>query len=604
MTTAINLADVRTECRESASASKRFIKHVRLTATHPQHGTLGTLEAYKIERVYALKGHFLEYLDAKSAELSDFGEKVLDENLNVYLKLIDHEYHKGAGCWGAELNEGDIVYIHSIEVGAEARSRAECRVLNPPIINFFRKLGFRRVGRTTYFAYSPNPSHPSRSLPASEDLDIDPYQHSQRSTGVMQDEEVAALRRAYPLHTLMDPPCSMTDLMRGLHPGHEPRPPPPTEEEVAAAIENAYMQDPASIHAQDERGFTPLYVAVIKGHGPALKKLFDLADCREDILSRDNVEDQNAIEAHLEAMRLSNKMMAILGPAPLGFSDGGLQMDYALRKKAGEDVGTLEDFMARQRYDCTCGQCRGGWLSQRMAAALVAEAKMNFAVGTDSAYDSFSRRRRDDFDLELDLLDLPGVEYIPPQLRQRMDRTFYRGFLGVHLAIASLLERNEIPTPATVAQEAIHNRTSGSDPYDVRMYLASGGTAEFAINYLVAGTKDQMLDGSLLELVEESANWDVLPRCTNDWQFALVGRMMGLAATQQWGPYGEGGGGLFEDASGGGQGYYYADSDSSDEGEEEDVDMDGAGPGTSYGVDMAAAGRLYDVEAILSSLRR
>ncbi|KAL1666990.1 hypothetical protein GGF50DRAFT_125193 [Schizophyllum commune] len=597
MTPAINIADVRIECRESASASKRFIKHVQLYATHPQHGTLGTLEAYKIERVYALKGHFLEYLDAKSAELSDFGEKVLDENLNVYLKLIDHEYHKGTGCWGAEMNEGDIVYINSIEV---ARSRAECRVLNPPTINFFRKHGFRRVGRTTYFAYSPDANHPSRSLPVFEDLDIDPYKYSQRPLGAMQDEEVAALKQAHPLHTLMDPPCSMTDLMRGLHPGGEPRPPPPTEEDVAAAIEAAYMRDPESIHAQDERGFTPLYVAVTKGHGPALKKLFDLADCREDILSRDNVEDQNAIEAHLEAMRLSNKMMAILGPAPLGFSDGGLQMNYALRKKAGEDVGTLEDFMARQRYDCTCGQCRGGWLSQRMAAALVAEAKMNFAVGTDSAYDSFSRRRRDDFDLELDLLDLPGVEYIPPQLRQRMDRTFYKGFLGVHLAIASLLERNELPTPATVTTEALHNRTNGSDPYDVRMYLASGGAAEFAINYLVAATKDQMLDGSLLDMVEESADWDVLPRCTNDWKFSLAGRLMGLVATQQWGTYGEGGGGLFEDDLGGGQ----AIAQMKARPRTTDVDMGSAGPVASYGVDMAAAARLYDVEAILSSLRQ
>ncbi|KAI4524444.1 hypothetical protein K525DRAFT_292006 [Schizophyllum commune Loenen D] len=531
-----------------------------LTCAHACHVRRGRIKALRWHGSFRRQGG---YFAAPPPATIDF--YYATSNLNVYLKLIDHDYHKGTGCWGAELNEGDIAYIHSIEVGAE--------------------LGFRRVGRTTYFAYSPNPSHPSRSLPASEDLDIDPYQHSQRSTGVMQDEEVAALRRAYPLHTLMDPPCSMTDLMRGLHPGHEPRPPPPTEEE-------------------DERGFTPLYVAVTKGHGPALKKLFDLADCREDILSRDNVEDQNAIEAHLEAMRLSNKMMAILGPAPLGFSDGGLQMNYALRKKAGEDVGTLEDIMARQRYDCTCGQCRGGWLSERMAAALVAEAKMNFAVGIDSAYDSFSRRRRDDFDLELDLLGLPGVEYIPPQLRQRMDRTFYKGFLGVHLAIASLLERNELPTPATVTTEALHNRTNGSDPYDVRMYLASGGAAEFAINYLVAETKDQMLDGSLLDMVEESADWDVLPRCTNDWKFLLAGRLMGLVATQQWGTYGEGGGGLFEDDLGGGQGYYYADSDSSDEGEAEDVGMGSAGPVASYGVDMAAAARLYDVEAILSSLRQ
>ncbi|KAI5896953.1 uncharacterized protein SCHCODRAFT_02597800 [Schizophyllum commune H4-8] len=598
MTTAINIADVRIECRESASASKRFIKHVRLTATHPQYGTLGTLEAYKIERVYALKGHFLEYLDAKSAELSDFGEKVLDENLNVYWKLIDHEYHKGTGCWGAELNDGDIVYLHSVEVGVEARSRAECRVLNPPIINFFRKLGFRRIGRTTYFAYSPDADHPSRSLAAFEDLNIDPYKYAQRTTGAIQDQEAAALKQAYPLHTLLDPPFSMTDLVRGLHPGSEPRTPPPTKEDVAAAIEAAYTRDPASIHARDERGFTPLYIAATKGHGLALEKLFDLADCREDILSRDNVEDQNAIEAHLEAMRLSNKMMAVLGPAPLGFSDGGLSMNHALRKKAGEDVGTLEDFMARQRYDCSCGQCRGGWLSARMAAALVAEAKMNFAVGTDMAYDSFSRRRRDSFGLDSEL-DLPGVEFIPSLLRQRLNRTFYQGFLGVHRAIASLIERGVLPTPDAVINEAIHNRTDGYDPFDVQMYLASGGTAEFAINYLVSATKDQMLDDSLLEMVEESADWDALPRCTNDWQFALAGRMMGLVSTQQWGPYGEGEGGLFEDEFGG------KTSDSSNEGEvEEDVEMGGAGQAASYGVDMAAAAGLYDVEAILSSLRR
>ena len=117
----LNLADVRFECRETDPASKRFIKHIRLTATHPYHGNLGTLEAYKIERTYTLKAHFHEFLDAKSDELAEFGRKILDNDMNVYRKIVDDEYHKGSGRWGDELNEGRIVYVRSVVVNPSVR---------------------------------------------------------------------------------------------------------------------------------------------------------------------------------------------------------------------------------------------------------------------------------------------------------------------------------------------------------------------------------------------------------------------------------------------------------------------------------------------------
>ncbi|KAL1728576.1 hypothetical protein EV714DRAFT_214842 [Schizophyllum commune] len=556
----LNFADIRFECRETDPASKRFIKHIRLTATHPSHGNLGTLDAYKIERTYTLKAHFHEFLDAKSDELAEFGRKILDNDMNVYRKIVDDEYHKGSGRWGDELNEGRIVYstiVYSWPSHMWAHSREDSRRMDPPIIDFFRKLGFRRVGRTTFFAYSPSESHPSRSLPALEDQDVDMFKYSHRN-GILADDIGAQLRRDYPLQTLMDPPRTMTGVLNGMDGPRAMRPLPATKGELDAAIEAAYAKDSQLIHLQDERGYTPIYVAVIKGHAAAVDKLLSLGDCRADILSRDNIDDQNAIEAQEEIVRSGSPL----------FKHRALHLLWVLRRAVGEDVGTVHDFSEKRRYGCSCGQCRGGWLSPRMAYLLHGEAQCTFDNAMFTA-DTVP------FERASDLAFLDGINCIPSNVRARLNLTAYKGFLGVYRAISIVIERGGLPTPDVITTEAVTNRTNWWTVSDVESYLAKGGKAEYAINDLVYSTKEGMADGSLLDMLEGDKDWAALPRCANDLDFRQVGRKMGLGATQEWGPYdgaGEPGRGLFE-PSAQSRGCFYADSDSSMD-EEDDGDDD------------------------------
>ncbi|KAI5896936.1 uncharacterized protein SCHCODRAFT_02491542 [Schizophyllum commune H4-8] len=589
----LNLADVRIECRETDPASKRFVKHIRLNASHPHQGNLGTLEAYKIERTYTLKAHFHEFLDAKSDELAEFGRRILDNDMNVYRKIVDDEYHKGSGRWGDELNEGRIVYVRSVVVNPPfqrqgvgqrlvrellspknvdkstivyswpshiwAHSREDSRRMDPPIIDFFRKV----LSPLLSFG-----SHPSRSLPASEDQDVDMFKYSHRN-GILADDIGAQLRQDYPLQTLMDPPRTMTGVLNGMDGPRAMRPLPPTKGELDAAIEAAYARDSQSIHLQDERGYTPIYVAVIKGHAAVVDKLLSLGDCRADILSRDNIDDQNAIEAQEEIVRSGSPL----------FKHRALHLLWVLRSAMGEDVGTVYDFSEKRRYGCSCGQCRGGWLSPRMAYLLHGEAQCTFDNAMFTA-------ETIPFDRASDLAFLDGINCIPSDVRARLNLTAYKGFLGVYRAISIVIERGGLPTPDVITTEAVTNRTNWWAVSDVESYLAKGGKAEYAINDLVYSTKEGMADGSLLEMLEEDDNLVALPRCANDLNFRQVGRMMGLAATQEWGPYdgaGEVGRGLFE-PSAASRGCFYADSDSSmdedegdygDEGEEdEDEDED------------------------------
>ncbi|TRM60522.1 hypothetical protein BD626DRAFT_571594 [Schizophyllum amplum] len=598
--------DMQIVFKETDPESKRFIKHIRLTASHPKHGVVGRLEAYKIERTYQLRGHFFEVLDAKSDELADFGTKVIDNDMNVYERLVAHEYHKGTGCWGREMNDGLIMYIRAVNVGApferqgvgarlvrellsskhvvlgtivycwpsvmRAESPEEWRSMNAPIIAFFRKLGFRRVGRTTYFGYSPDSSHPSRLMAASDDLDIDFHKYHYRSN-MLDDDLAARLRRDYPLQTLMDPFYSRSEMM-SVRCNGAPRPPPPSMARMVAAVRDAYNQDSALIHVRDEQGFTPIYVAASKGYLPVVETLLFFANSRVDILDRDNVRDRNAIEAHEECMRASLLLAKALLPNQCGYLEGDLALQHALRKAAGEDVGAVQDYIAKKRYGCTCGQCLGGWLSPRMAYALHCEGAMIFDLGGFPAMMTFELCPSSD---PAHLMMLAGVDCIPPALHHRLNHQFTRGSSGS----AVRLSRDR---PGRAAHARCHHRRRRRccsqdwwDTKDVQYYLDAGGKVEYAINYVVDWTKEQMEDETLLDLMIGDERWEAMPCCANDLQFELVGREMGLSATQRWGPYDEDGEpeGVFGGLPGSfARGFYYADSDSSYDEEENEEGND------------------------------
>ncbi|TRM60534.1 hypothetical protein BD626DRAFT_504301 [Schizophyllum amplum] len=442
--------------------------------------------------------------------------------MNVYPKLVEHEYHKGTGCWGYEMNEGLIMYIRSVDVDAPFVHQGvgthlvqellspnmspktplyDWRTKNAPIIAFFRKLGFRRVGRTTYFAYSPDVNHPSRLLRASADLDVDSYKYS-RNSNILDDNVAARLRREYPLQTLVNPLYSHSEMISAMCTPGAPRPPAPSTADMVAAVRDAYSRDISLIRVRDEQGFTPIYVAASKGHLPVVETLLSLADVRGDILDRDNIADSNAIEAHDQHMRASVLFTQSTSPDPCAFLGDALRLQYILKQATGED----------KRYGCTCGKCRGGWLSPRMAHILHWEG----------------------------------------------------GFLGLCCALATVIERGALPVATTIVDEGINNTTNWWEVVHVLRYLEKGGKVEYVINHIVDLAKAQMDDGSLLEEMWENEEWAALPRCANDLHFDLVTGPFHDNGVQRG----------FSTSAGPSRGFYHADSDSSCDEEDEEDDMD------------------------------
>ena len=90
---------------------------IRVKAKHPEHGCVGTLEGHQILRDDRLQGNFVDYMYEETDEIAEFANGVFDQYMEVNRKILN----RGNRCWGEEMNEGAIVYIHTLEVPEEVR---------------------------------------------------------------------------------------------------------------------------------------------------------------------------------------------------------------------------------------------------------------------------------------------------------------------------------------------------------------------------------------------------------------------------------------------------------------------------------------------------
>ena len=90
---------------------------IRVKAKHPEHGCIGTLEGHQILRDDRLQGSFVDYMYEETDEIAEFANGVFDQYMEVNRKVLN----RGNRCWGEEMNEGAIVYIHTLAVPEEVR---------------------------------------------------------------------------------------------------------------------------------------------------------------------------------------------------------------------------------------------------------------------------------------------------------------------------------------------------------------------------------------------------------------------------------------------------------------------------------------------------
>ncbi|KAJ3521897.1 hypothetical protein NM688_g8954 [Phlebia brevispora] len=92
------------------------LTQITVKVTHPQHGRVASLEALLIDRSQINPEDFISIMDDESDELQKFAVGVFDSQARIKQRLVDHEHHKGSGCWGAEFNNGRIAYVSTVDV--------------------------------------------------------------------------------------------------------------------------------------------------------------------------------------------------------------------------------------------------------------------------------------------------------------------------------------------------------------------------------------------------------------------------------------------------------------------------------------------------------
>ncbi|KAF7362384.1 Ankyrin repeat family protein [Mycena venus] len=521
----------------------RVIKNIIVKVKHPQFGDIVSLEAWRISRAHCADS-FLEIMDEDMDEMHQFSVTLFDKYGNVRPHLVGSSYRSGTGCWGLEMNSGELLYIIDMNVTEPHRGKGvgtwtllqflsskhvqtdDTVVCWPtPVgvrdkdvwktmmvrqIAFFRKNHFRRIGRTGFFGYSPKSDHPSRSIPLDGDVGALDDNFSTNSTNP-EDQQ-----RQFPLHSAI-----VNDKTAN----------------VASTIQVAHDRDPASIHKPDDMGFTPLFVAVANMNLVATQKLLAY-DLRADLENAVNAEGVTPLERLEDTMRSGREFAEMFGVWK-GYSEDELTMQHLLKRAMDQPIDANITDVAK--YGCTCNKCAGGWLSPRMRFRLETDAVF-WADSMPLNFDMFTKGRPAD-PSAISMMDNPS-DFIPPALYPNFYLSFYKGYCEVLRAIYNLLTTTDEVLSATGVMRFLEPTRS------TEFFFQKGGRIEYAFDSITHCAQEQspLGDDTFSETFGDYKDWVILPTCANDLEFQLVRTMIGLDRSQRWGPY-------HDSYRGGGYGY-------------------------------------------------
>ncbi|KAG5717938.1 Proteasome subunit alpha type-4 [Termitomyces sp. T112] len=522
----------------------RIFRNINLKVTHPELGHVGSLYAVKILR-HLCENAFLEVMDDHSDELQQFSLALFDKFGRVKPWLYQPGNRRGTGAWGKELDNSTIVYVLNAFVNDKLRGKGlgskmiesllaskyvetgtdtlmcwpepatkmeqnEYEELKRKQVNFFRKNGFRRVGRTGFFGYSTDPVHPSHAIPLEEDVTEiggDNETNGFKIKGLSKEE----IANQYPLH------FAITNT-KG--------------QDVADTIKSYHETNPASIHETDAYGYTPIHIALCVANPDAVRVLLELG-VKEDMKNTNNVEGTTPFESLTATMESSRTFSETVLGEWKGYENKELECEFLMKRAMGESTmsDTLEEYIAKRKFGCTCGICAGGWLSKRMRFRLYCGAEEAREMMDDALAMGLFKNHVPCSDPDM-LVDCVS-DYLPPHLYSSIYETFYIGWQSIFTVIADFLDRTGQPlsTDTIVARSA--SETSA------KFFFEKGGQVVYAFDALTDGALQQspLGDGFFEQVWQDQDVWIKLPRCENDLEFNLVRQMLGLTRNVRWGPY-------------------------------------------------------------------
>lgn len=370
----------------------------------PEAQPIGHCHAKLIDRE-PIRATFYRDMEEPTNDTSGLAFEVFDRWGCLKAELQAHPVKKGTGVWGTELDQGKLLFIEDLAVDDRYRRKGYGRRLvklvweqaqgmapdcdfaivqatylntrdveakGKSLLNdeaeafyndlqvsaedFYRAVGFRRIGSSFYFALSKDPSHPSRSLSAADD-----YRRplALRSASTADDQ-------VYPYDN---------DIIQA------------DDSETTKLLETRLVDhsftEPAWLSV-DRHGNNILHMVAPGGKPESLAWILGKSFAAELQLSR-NLKGETPLESledSLESVRTMRQVGLLTIPIAdrfTGFAPNDVKCLQLLK-----GLGPLTPCRAAQlAYGCTCFQCICGFISPRVSFALECQADLNHDMLSD-----------------------------------------------------------------------------------------------------------------------------------------------------------------------------------------------------------------------------
>jgi GNAT superfamily N-acetyltransferase len=519
---------------------------------------IATCDAKLIRRDQISSAFWIQ-MEEPSHETSCLGFDLFDRYGRLNREFYEHSFKKGSGAWGSELDRGDILLFEKISVTPQHRrdglgtqivqailekirpktnrfvafvspgyltdevdegGKGEWREHQAISELFFRSLGFRRVGVSSWFAFVDNPSHPSRQLKASDDWN-EP-DNSYDTACIPQ-----SARQAFA--SLSNPKLPGGECVSQL------------QKDMPADFQDA------SWSAVDEDGNNILHLAAIHAKLEAIQYILS---CRRDLASNRNRAGDSpleALKAKMESIRtraVHGELTSVCADKFAGFSQRIIACIAALSdseifnldeispdlineiSSAAEEIKRnpkiqLALHSLRLRYGCTCGECIGGFLSPRMRFALLCQAEIQHDLMRESFYEF-----QDGPDWVGD--NDEELNFLPASVKENLktNKSMREGFINICGYIAECLKQRRIPNENNVLY--IYQKKSSEWPPVTKHYLERGGTVAAVATMLFQKALQQgEYSGDGNHQVVFGDEIVKMPECRNDYEFGFVSGMCG-----------------------------------------------------------------------------
>ncbi|KAB5566326.1 hypothetical protein GE09DRAFT_1284130 [Coniochaeta sp. 2T2.1] len=496
--------------------------------------TIGSCAAQLIRRG-RFRETFWQSLEEPNKEVADLAFTLFDRYGRLNPEHYKHEFRKGTGAWGQELDDGDLLFFDYIRVDREWRRHGVARQMVNAILEKTRGKVRHKAGPTKDLGFTAVASPGVLNSDQGEEEDCPtffaremPIALSFWRAKTLPSEEVQHVFNNVNDATIDDTQC---------------------HDFVKAAFSED--RDDQLWLSTDKAGNTLLHLAAMRSRVALVKGLLAIVPHLSSVRNHQGCTPVEALQKVLEHQRTrlewgvwrmtvmsdefsgfdkqSTACLSMLqGMEPVDLSSLSVQVLQAVSSNMAErlpinfqpPIDKIRQTLVL-KYGCTCGECLGGFLSPRMKHQLLRQAETecdNLKEGAENL----------DGETFVDLYNNGHLlTFLPRHVRMNMktNKGMRQGFANMFGHIALCLRTNAIPW-----EDHVHKARQARNewPPVTKTYLDRGGSVAAVANMLfqLAMDADEFAgDGSHRDFFGDEI--DNLPACRNDHEFGFVSGMCG-----------------------------------------------------------------------------